>query len=129
VAKRVYSGQGRIETVRECIFKVSWDQVEPNRLGPAFPGRRQVTVGTTLAIDWDSKTVRSRLTSDASGQQRADRDELLRRLADEGTLRVTSRALAPNGRWLRTVVRAETSAGLMRVRGSGRMLHIAGGRS
>ena len=60
-------------------------------------------------------------------EPQADRDALLRRLRAEDVLRVGARAMAPDGGWLSSDVRAETLDGLMRVRGTARTLHITGG--
>ena len=62
VTKVYYHRGGRKQRVRECLFKVSWTQWEPNSLGEKHP----VTVGTTLAIDWKTRRVRALLTSDPS---------------------------------------------------------------
>jgi hypothetical protein len=105
------------EPIRELIFKVSWDQEEPNGTGSPFAGKRQITVGTTLAIDWETRTVRARLTSQwQQGEQPSDRDAMLKSLADSG-------ALAEDGS---SGLRVESSNGLMRVRATARMLHAAG---
>jgi hypothetical protein len=125
----------RPEPVRECLFKVSWDHKEKNRAGPGLPRARQITVGTTLAIDWQTRPARAKthlaralLTSDYDNQeQRDDRDALLRRLHEEGTLRVGDTALGPDGRVLQSAVHAEVMDGLMRARGLARTLHIVGG--
>lgn len=110
------------EPIRELIFKVSWDQEEPNHAGRTVPDTadtadvRQITVGTTVAIDWETRAVRARLTSQWQGEQQADRDSMLRTLAETGALR------GEGGRGLRV----ESSNGLMRVRGTVRMLHLDG---
>jgi hypothetical protein len=119
VAKLFYTGRKPI-MVRECLLKVSWDVNEPNPIGGNFPANRQITIGTTLAINWSDRKVRARLTSDLGAVQREDRDRLLTRLAEEGVLRPGSQAS-----W--AAVRSETMDGLMRVRGAGRLLHIAAG--
>ena len=103
------------EPIRELIFKVSWDQEEPNGTGSPFAEKRQITVGTTLAIDWETRTVRTRLTSQWHGEQKSDRDEMLRKLAAAGTLEDEHSGL-----------RVESSNGVIRVRATARMLHIAG---
>ena len=98
--------------IRELIFKVSWDVEEPNGAGlpSRLPDKRQITVGTTLAIDWETRTVRARLSSQWTGEQKTDRDEMLKKLASDP----------------RRALRIESSSGLLRVRGTGRMLHAAG---
>jgi len=121
---KLYYGSDGTRKIRECIFKVSWDQKEPNPLGRRFPAQRQVSAGTTLAIDWESRCIRAHLMSDASETQRADRDAILQRLADEGTLQLERYAQAPGGHELQSAIIAETTGDLMRVRGAARMLHI-----
>jgi hypothetical protein len=116
---------GKPETIRELILKVSWDQKEPSGLGPSLPNVRQITVGTTVALDWTTRKVRARLTSEQSRDQKEERDGLLHLLLDEGILRVGDAAKGPDGKPLRGAVRAETLDGVMRVRGAARMLHIA----
>jgi hypothetical protein len=120
--KRYYP-RGGPEEVQECILKVAWDHQEPNHLGSAFPAARKVTVGTTLAIDWETGRVRSRLTTDPAAQ-RQDRDRLLLRMADAGVLVPDRMALGPDGKPLRSFVRAEALGDVMRVRGAARMLHL-----
>ena len=123
---KVYYTEGGKRKSRECILKVSWDHKEPNDLGPHFPWQRQITVGTTLAIDWDTRRIRALLTSDLAEEQRADRDLLLHRLLDEGLLRLEAEAIGPSGAELGTAVIAEATQDLMRVRGAARTLHIVG---
>lgn len=103
------------EPIRELIFKVSWDQEEPNGTGSPFAGQRQITVGTTLAVDWETRKVRARLTSQWKGEQPSDRDEMLRKLAATGALEEG-----------RSGLHVESSNGVMRVRSTARMLHVAG---
>jgi hypothetical protein len=129
---KLYHHTGGNRKVRECLFKVSWDHVEKSpTIGRGFPSRRRVTVGTTLAIDWDTRTIRAHLTSDRSNrpeelrEQREDRDLMLRRLADEDLLELSRHGIGPDEKPLRSVVRAESTQGVIRVRGTGRMLHIA----
>jgi hypothetical protein len=123
--KLYYQGGDEKKRIRECIFKIAWDHEEPNKINALLPRRRQITVGTTLAIDWETRKVRALLSSDKNLEQREDRDRLVLRLADLGLLRVGSEAIGPNGKMLRTAIRAEITEGLMRLRGAARMLHIA----
>ena len=53
VTKLYYHRDGQKQRVRECLFKVWWKP-------------RQISVGTTLAIDWTTRRVRALLTSDLS---------------------------------------------------------------
>jgi hypothetical protein len=128
VTKLYYHRGGERRRVRECLFKVSWDHKEENLISPLAPSERQITIGTTLAIDWETRMVRALLTSSpATQQQKTDRDQLLLQLLDEGVLQVGPLALGPDGQQFRSAIRAESMEGLMRVRGTGRTLHIAGG--
>jgi hypothetical protein len=103
------------EQITELIFKVSWDEKEPNpRSGPGRAPERQVRRGTTLAVDWETRNVRACLTSDSSPEQSADRDLLLRELVSEGA----------DAKSLCAAVQAETIDGVLHVRGAARMLHL-----
>lgn len=55
------------EEIRELIFKVSWAQPKAPGSPLLRPGQKQVTAGTTLALDWNSGEVRARLTSELGG--------------------------------------------------------------
>lgn len=133
VTKRFYAGEGAgAVDVRECIFKVSWDRREPSGLPWPYPPDRVITDGTTLAIDWNKRTVRARMPNDlededAKAQLRDDRDRFLQRLDAEGVLQLGPPMIAPDGKDLRSVIRAQVSNDLMRVRGAARTLHIAEG--
>lgn len=109
----------------ECIFKVSWNMDEPNPMRPPFPGKRQITLGTTLAIDWDTRQVRALLTADQSDAQRRDRDRMLLKLDQMGAVQLAHNAIGPDGKPLMSAVIAESTNQLMRVRGAARMLHIS----
>ena len=124
-SKTYYFHGGVKKPIRECIFKVSWDVLEPNPEGSWFPDKRQITVGTTLAIDWETKRVRARLTSQWE-EQKDDRDKMLQKLDEKGLLVPAELATTPDGKPLRCAIKAETTADLMRVRGTARTLHIAG---
>lgn len=118
VAKTYFHDEGRRD-VRELIFKVSWDEQEDN--GPArLPARRQVHVGTTLALDWETRRIRALLSSDRSAEQREDRDGMLAKMMDSGELRLDENG--PEG------VAAESSGELMRLRRSASLLHAPAGR-
>ena len=123
---KVYYGRDGPRQARECIFKVSWNEEERNNLGHRLPQRRQYTVGTMLAIDWETKVARALLTTDRSEQQTFDRNEMLRKLYDDGLLIEARDAQGPDGGETNTGIIAETTDRLMRLRGTARMLHIVG---
>lgn len=131
----------------ECIFKVAWDHWEKNPIGHGAPQERWITVGTTLVLDWDTGCVLARLSSAPPGdraeededpdirarreaeydQQRRDRDKLLARLAEEGSLKFGKDGWGPDGQPLMSAIQAEIVEGRMRTRGTGKLLHIVGG--
>lgn len=122
VAKVHYTQDGPRET-RECLFKVSWqhEEANPDRLSPRFASQRQITLGTTLAIDWNTKTIRALLSTapgadpgKAGEQLKMDRDLYLQELSDNGLLHLHH---APGAN-------VNIVDGVMRVRGTARMLHI-----
>jgi hypothetical protein len=125
-------GSYREEIVQEYLFKVWWNQQEDNNLGRSYPGRRQITVGSTLAIDYETSRVRLLLTSDKSHRpdeqrgQQAARDRMLQRLAEAGLLLPGELSIGPDNRPLRSALTLESSGDLMRVSGAARMLHIIG---
>lgn len=132
VSKLYYHRGGEKKTVRECLFKVHWTQTEPNAISRRWPWRRRITVGTTLAIDWDTHKIRVLLTTNRlrrpaeEEEQRSDRDLLLQRLAGEDLMRLDQRALAHDGQPLGSIVQAESRDGTLKVKGTARMLHIIG---
>jgi hypothetical protein len=113
VTKTYFHTNGPQE-VTECLFKVSWDHQEENPRDGGVPARRQITCGTTMAIDWETRRIRALLTSDRSDRQRQDRDQMLARMIEEGSLRPE-----------REIARIETSGDLMRIRRSATLLHLA----
>jgi hypothetical protein len=132
VSKRYYHRGGKRPTVRECLFKVRWTQTEPNAISRRWPWRRRISVGTTLAIDWQTRKIRVLLTTnrrrrpEEEEEQRRDRDLLLQRLAEEDLMRLDDRALAHDGQPLGSMVQAESRDGALKVKGTARMLHIIG---
>ena len=111
---------------KECIFKVSWEDTETNLSAYPVPEKRAIRRGTTLAVDVEKRLVKFILTSDRSDKQVEDRNRMLNRLLDDRVLRLDQQALGNDGKILGSVIQAKTSAGLLRIQGSARMLHIAG---
>jgi hypothetical protein len=123
-ATRTYRRTGKdAEDVAEVVFKVSWDQYEPNKIGDRFARVRQITVGTALAINAATRQVRALLTSDHQEQTGA-RDALLRELAARNLLGVDGENDWIHGAPAGSAVRVEQMGGVMRVRGTARMLHV-----
>jgi hypothetical protein len=131
-SKLYYHRGGERVTVRECLFKVRWTQTEPNSINRRWPWKRRISVGTTLAIDWQTGKVRVLLTTDRrrrpeeEEEQQHDRDLLLRRLAEEDLMRLDDRARAHDGQPLGSIVQAESLEGVLKAKGTARMLHVIG---
>jgi len=111
--------------VRECLFKVSWSGIEKNAAVGGLPSKRRFIAGTTLAIEWlPEPRVRALLTANRGKVERADTDQLIRQLVAEDLLRIGDLALGPMGRPLRGVIAADITGGSLRLRSTGRMLHV-----
>lgn len=123
-----HRGDARVEA-RECLFKVGWTEVEDNDVGRGLPRQRRRTAGTTLALEWsDAPRIKALLTTRRTAQERRDTDAMIRSLVDADVLQMGDAAFGPNGVPLRGVVPAEAPGGVLRIRFTGRMLHIAGER-
>jgi hypothetical protein len=127
VTKTYYHRARNVQTVRECLFKVSWTETEPNALA-GLP-RRQLRRGTTLAIDWATRNVRAvvttgKRTAAERTDERRSRDGMLARLAARDELRIGQRAYGPDGRLLRGAVPADVVDDTLAVRGVARSLHV-----
>jgi len=111
--------------VRECLFKVSWTEIEPNPLGGGLPKKRRYRAGTTLAIEWSAQPrIRAVISTERRRADRADTTALLAALVEGEQLGLGDDALGPGGLPLRGVIAGEVSGGTLRVRGAGRMLHV-----
>ena len=130
--KEYRTGDGT-ENVTECIVKVSWDRLEDNPRGFPIATLRQITVGTTLVIDWSTQVVRAVLVSDAARldngdtspsatQQQDDRDAMLTKLLTSG--RLAFGAESPSDAQFGTAARVEISGDTMRLRATAQMLHL-----
>ena len=135
VRKNYYHhGDDKPSSVRECLVKVAWTEVEESRAGRGLPRKRRVVRGSTLAIEWsdpdpDTKrprkpTIRIVVRSQPSPADASERDRFLARLFDANRLRIGSDALAPDGSPLRGVIRGELDGGALRVRATAHALHV-----
>lgn len=115
----------------ELIFKVSWWEDESLDIGSKFPEHLSIRVGTTLAIDWVDKKILARLTNVPPNRkefspiriteyqnQQEDRKNFLKQLVEKGNLKRGAASISLNA------VQAKVKDGKMRVRGSGKLLHI-----
>jgi len=111
---------------KELIFKVRWSQTEPNAADLGIAPTRRIQTGTTLVIDWDRRLVRSCLSPLNLDARRPARDAMLRRLIDRGLLQVTTPDdPASVKQTLGTGVEAVVTDGILRVRSTARLLHVA----
>ena len=130
VTKLYYHRAGQKRRVRECLLKVWWMQPERNALGRSWPEEREISVGTTLAIDWTTRRVRAVLTSDRRSRpeeaeaQRAGRDAILRRLVARNVLRPVTPTPGEDATRHGGDIQADVSTGVLRVRSMARMLDV-----
>ena len=111
--------------VRELLFKVRWSVTEPNPPDLGATTRR-VQTGTTLVIDWDRRLVRSCLGPRDLEHRRPARDAAFRRLVEAGLVELSSPDdPAAVRQTLGTGVEAVVTDGILRVKGTGRLLHVA----
>ncbi len=95
-----------------------------------FPARRQITVGTTLAVDWITHQVRVLLSCARAAQkgalddQEMNRNEMARSLVERGLVRSKSTLTGPHGRQLRSSLNIVSTGDVLRIRGASRLLHI-----
>jgi hypothetical protein len=126
-ADRPRGGQATRRPTKELLFKVRWSVTERNPRGLGAPTRR-IQTGTTLVIDWDRKVIRSCLGPlDLAGRRRA-RDATVYRLVGNGLLQVSEPddpALVRQT--IGTGVEGVVTDGILRVRGTGRLMHIVRG--
>lgn len=111
--------------VRELLFKVRWSITEPSP--PELGARtRRIQTGVTLVIDWDRRLVRSLLGPRNLEARRPARDATLRRLVEQGLV-VVARSEDPAAarRSIATGMEATVTGDILRVRGTGRLLHVA----
>jgi hypothetical protein len=131
---------------QECLFKVAWHRIENNPLGPNYPPKRRIQVGTTLVLDWDTGEILVRLTNaPPSGsrdehadpnllgadrqihqQQRQERNSFLKLLVAEGKVAVGPHGFAPDGVPLLTTIQAQDADRVLRFQGTAKLLHIMG---
>jgi hypothetical protein len=107
-------------STRELIFKVTWARQELVVDAAGLPLRIEVRHGSTLAIDWEAKTLRALLTTNPDAHSSNDR-------ASHGAMRST---------WLSMMLREgglsvsddakRLPDGSFRFSGVARQLHISG---
>ncbi len=121
VTKTTFRSSGRAST-REFIFKVAWRQTQQIELPGDFFDELSVTHGTTLVLDWATRSVRALLTTSpkhasqqhgATRQNAAMRAEFVEKCFADGLLELGTDNVQVQNRQLR-------------LRGTGQMLHMAG---
>lgn len=124
ICKRYYHRDGEAN-VRECIFKVSWSQPENNPAKGRLPLKRMIIQGITMAIDRETKQIRSFLSTGITDDQVKDRDLMLAGMLDEGLLQMRDEAITPEGFPYQGRIPYTVSGGVMKVKNTAHMLHIA----
>ncbi|MEA2900316.1 MAG: hypothetical protein QOH36_203 [Actinomycetota bacterium] len=128
VTKKEWHGDLPPTTRRECLVKVAWTEQEANDVEAKIASRRTFRRGTTLAIDWETHAVRGLLTTENSPAAKKSRSALIRRLIDNDELALAGDGIGPDGEELSQVVHGDLADGTLRVRNTGRSLHVIGGR-
>ena len=124
VTKKYYHRGDEPDSVRECLLKVSWSEVEPNNVGGGLPANRRIARGSTLAIDWNSKKVRAIVIGGQDPSLSHSRDAFLTHLLRHDAIRVGAGARGPNGEMLRGIVEGEVVQDVLRMRATARALHV-----
>jgi hypothetical protein len=124
INKTYYNTERKEVPAKECLVKVSWNDVESNEGIEAIDQPREILRGTTLVIDLSNRKVRAKLTSDRTDNQRGERDRMFKRLLESGLLARDEQACAPDGSLLDLVVRVDTASGRLQIHGTAQLLHI-----
>jgi hypothetical protein len=106
------------------ILQIRWEIDEEHDVGPGFSSQWRVPVGVTVVSDRDRERVVSLLATDQSERRREYRGTMLRHLANCGLLGRREQTIGPDGERLRDVILVDDPDGVMRLRGSGRTLHL-----
>ena len=109
----------------QAVVRVSWQAEEDNAAARDIAPLRAVATGTTLVADETTGRVLSLLRSDSATDPRhsADRERMVRWLADEELLLAPEDAVGPDGRQLRAPVVARSVRRTMSLSGGTRMVH------
>lgn len=75
-------------------------------------------------MDYQTATVVALLTTDLSGTQARDWDQMLRRLLDEELIELDELALGPDGLPRASVISGRSLNGVLRSAGTARTLHL-----
>ena len=131
VKRRYYLGGGRHEVRRELVFQVTWEESEPNAGIPTLPALRAVFRGTTLVLagEPDSRgehAVLSCLASDRAERHARARNDLARQLVEDDRLGIADYWPAQSLRPLAPAVYGRVTHDTLRLRGTARLLHLAG---
>ena len=112
--------------LKELLFKVRWSHTEPNPRDIGGAATRRIQTGVTLVIDWDQRLIRSLLGPLDLAGRRTARDAMLRRLVGRALAQITTPD-DPDSvqQTLGTGVEAVVTDGILRVRNTGRLLHVA----
>ena len=132
VLRRYYLGGDSHSTKREVVFQVTWQKNEENVGIPGVPPRRAVFQGTTLVLGGESDRrgrvpVLSCLTTDTASEHEEARNGFVLRLAERRQLETGNKWLSGNLRSQSPMVFGRVADGTLHLRGTGRLLHLAGG--
>ena len=131
VTRRYNLGRGRHEDRMEGVIQVTWEEPERNDGIRGVPPYRAVFGGTTLVVGGEPDTqgrypVLSCLTTSRSVEHVRSRNEMVHGLAERGQLELGDRWGTADLSPLSPKVFGRVAGELLRLRGTGRLLHLAG---
>lgn len=121
VTRKTWRKNGVEATTRALLFKVAWQDVQPVQRGSFF-SEIAVTRGTTLAIDWETRTVSTLLSTNPAHPSQSDAST-----AGNDAMRLSFLARNFDRGWLEPgSENVRVHEGRLHVRAAGQMLHMMG---
>ncbi len=119
VEKTTWQREDGHSSYRELILKVEWERQELNDVTSLGADTRAISVGLTLAINRDDKTVNALLNTSDDDAQRLDRSRFLQQLIDDELLSV-----GPHSADVSSGIDVQVSGDVLRIKGASRSLHL-----
>lgn len=131
VQRRYYAGAAQHFSRREVVFQVTWEAREENQGIAGVPSTRAVFRGATLVLGGEADSrgrypVLSYLASDGAPQHVQGRNASVGHLVERGQLDLGDRWRSVDARPLSQKVFGRVANKTLRLRGTARLLHLAG---
>lgn len=130
ITNKTYWRNGERTSEKELIFKVSWWETEPNAALAGVAANRRIRRGSTVLVGLDDpqrpirlRLTNARLTASEATAETQERDRFLGQLAAAGRLMPAEGPEAEEVRRM-GLIPIEASAGVLRIRELGAMLHL-----